>query len=78
MRLTEANEGDVVEIVELKGGRGFIRKMYGHGIYAGKIIKVIRGAPFNGPLLVEDIDSGGRVMIGRGMADKIKIKDAKK
>jgi len=34
---------------------------------------VIARAPFSGPLLVEDVVTGARVMIARDLAEKIEV-----
>jgi len=47
--------------------------MAGFGIHEGKIIRLIKAAPFHGPLLIEDTASGARTMIGRGMAGTVEV-----
>jgi hypothetical protein len=39
---------------------------------------VVRAAPFRGPLLIEDISSGARTMIGRGIASHVEILNEKR
>jgi Fe2+ transport system protein FeoA len=71
----ELKQGDVAVINRISGGRGILARMSGLGLYEGKKIKVVQAAPFRGPLLVEDVSSGARVMIGRGVASHVEIRD---
>lgn len=75
MTLLELKQGDVAVINRISGGRGILARMSGLGLYEGKKIKVVQAAPFRGPLLVEDVSSGARVMIGRGVASHVEIRD---
>jgi Fe2+ transport system protein FeoA len=43
------------------------------GLFEGRKICVIARAPFKGPLLVEDVITGARVMIARDLARHIEI-----
>jgi Fe2+ transport system protein FeoA len=71
----ELKQGDVAVINRISGGRGILARMSGLGLYEGKKIRVVQAAPFRGPLLVEDVSSGARVMIGRGVASHVEIRD---
>lgn len=73
MTLLELKEGTVAEVRELLGGKAFAERLQGFGLCVGRKVKVVQTAPFNGPLLVEDIESGARIMIDRGMAGKIEV-----
>lgn len=75
MTLLELKQGDVAVINRISGGRGILARMSGLGLYEGKKIRVVQAAPFRGPLLVEDVSSGARVMIGRGVASHVEIRD---
>ena len=43
------------------------------GLFEGRRICVIARAPFSGPLLVEDVATGARVMIARDLAGHIEM-----
>jgi Fe2+ transport system protein FeoA len=75
LTLLELKLGDVGVINRISGGKGILARMSGLGLYEGKKIKVVQAAPFHGPLLVEDLSSGARVMIGRGVASHVEIID---
>ncbi len=75
MTLLELKQGDVAVINRISGGRGILARMSGLGLYEGKKIRVVQAAPFRGPLLVEDVSSGARVMIGRGVASHVEIRN---
>jgi len=71
MVLLDAKDGMNVKIVGIRGGRGLESKCRQLGICPGDQAKIIRHAPFNGPLLIE---VGGRdIALGRGVAAKIII-----
>lgn len=73
MNLLELKEGIVAVISRIGGGKGVATRMTGLGLYEGKKVRVIQAAPFRGPLLVEDVVSGARTMIGRGIASHVEI-----
>ncbi len=77
MTLLELKEGDTAVISRVSGGKGVSARMAGLGLHAGKKVRVVRAAPFRGPLLIEDISSGARTMIGRGIASHVEILDEK-
>jgi len=77
LKLLELKEGDVATISRIDGGRGTVTRMAGLGLYPGKKIRIIQAAPFRGPLLIEDLLSGTRTMIGRGIASMVEIRDEK-
>ena len=43
------------------------------GVYPGETLKIIRSAPFAGPILVEA--NGCRFILGRGMAAKVIVEE---
>jgi len=62
-------------ITELEGGRGFKQNLRTMNIREGKEITVITREPAGGPLVVK-VDNT-TVTIGRGMASKIILEDAR-
>ena len=73
MSLAEVDNGRVVLIRAFQGGRRFIERLNSMGIYEGMKVRTIRHAPFNGPVMIQGVDSPLKVMIGRGMAQKIEV-----
>ena len=71
--LLELKKGTIAVIHRLNGGKGISARMAGLGLYEGKRIRVISTAPFSGPLMVEDLSSGARIMIGRGIASRVEV-----
>ena len=77
MSLCEVESGEIVIIKKLCVGRGLIQRLNAMGLYEGMKISVVRHAPFSGPILIEGVDVPVRVMIGRGMAEKIEVESIK-
>jgi len=73
LRLLELKQGDTAVIDRINGGAGMRYRMDGFGLREGKRIRLIMAAPFRGPLLLEDLGSGARIMIGRGMAESVEV-----
>jgi Fe2+ transport system protein FeoA len=73
LTLLELKQGETAVVTGITGGRTARARMAGFGIYEGKRIRLIKAAPFQGPLLVEDTASGARTMIGRGMAGSVEV-----
>jgi Fe2+ transport system protein FeoA len=78
LTLLELKEGDTAVISRIAGGRGVSSRMAGLGLHEGKKIRVVQAAPFRGPLLIEDVLSGARTMIGRGVASHVEIRGEKR
>ena len=75
MTLLDIKAGAEAKVFAIHGGRHFVERLNSFGFYDGVAIKLIRAAPFHGPLLIENIESGARIMVGRGMAAKIEIRN---
>jgi len=73
MYLSECGSGEIVAIKRFQGDKRFVERMNAMGLYEGSKIRIIRHAPFKGPILIEDIKSSVRIMIGLGMAQKIEV-----
>ena len=76
MRLTldKVSPGRRVKVLAIEGGRGCRQQLFGLGVYPGEVLKVIRSAPFAGPIVVEA--NGTTFMIGRGMAQRVVVEAA--
>ena len=71
MVLVDAPVGATVMILSFRGGIGFEKKMRQLGLMPGDCARMLRLAPFEGPLLVEV--RGREVALGRGVASKILV-----
>ena len=69
--LSEAGEQAVLKILLIMGGWGVRRSLNRMGIQPGDHVRVLRRAPFGGPVLIDN--RGNRVAVGRGMAEKIRV-----
>ena len=69
--LLEVNNGKWVRVVNLAGGVAMERRLAQLGFLPGNKVRVIRSAPFHGPLLL-DVE-GREIVLGRGVACKIMV-----
>jgi len=75
MTLIELREGTVAEVTAVGGGKVVAERLQSYGLFIGQHVKVVRAAPFRGPLMIEDVDSGARMMIARDMAGFVGVRD---
>ncbi len=61
------------QVVEITGGIGLQNHLDSLGIRKGKLVQKIAIHPLRGPIVIE-LD-GTRIAIGRGMANKILVKE---
>lgn len=71
--LCQVPVGQIVTITFIEGGHGFQTRILSMGLHPGNRVKVIRSSPFKGPLLIENLDQGFCLALGRGMAAKIMV-----
>jgi ferrous iron transport protein A len=71
INLSEAANDASLKILAISGGMGSRRHLNNIGIQPGDEIRVVRRAPFGGPVLIEN--HGTQVAVGRGMAEKIRV-----
>jgi ferrous iron transport protein A len=71
MLLIEAQNGASVRIGHFHTGAGLSAKLRQLGLVPGDIAKVIRHAPFRGPILLEI--RGREIALGRTIAAKIEV-----
>lgn len=72
MKLLDAPKGQLVKIVEYRGGKGVQSKLRQLGLTPGREVKILRYAPLGGPVMI-DVE-GRSVAVGRGIAARIQIK----
>jgi len=74
MDLLQVDNGIWVKVLRFAGSGGLDLKMRSMGLLPGDYARVIRQAPFGGPILVE---FGGRaIALGRGIASKIEVEES--
>lgn len=67
------SEGETAAIQALRSDGATLRRIQSLGLFEGRRLCLIARAPFSGPLLVEDVGSGARVMIARDLARCIEM-----
>jgi Fe2+ transport system protein FeoA len=67
------SEGDTAAIQAVHSDGPTRRRIQSLGLFEGRQLCLIARAPFSGPLLVEDVGSGARVMIARDLARCIEM-----
>jgi len=67
--LSECHSGIIVDI---RGGRGLVRRLIDMGLTSGTLVHIIKSAG-PGPVLIEV--RGSRIAVGRGIAMKIFVKE---
>jgi Fe2+ transport system protein FeoA len=73
MTLLQLKKGNIATVSKLSGGKSVIARMSDLGLREGKTIQLLRKAPFHGPLLVEDVNCGAKIMISRKIALSIEV-----
>jgi Fe2+ transport system protein FeoA len=73
LTLLDLGDGETAAIHALHSEGVARRRIQALGLFEGRRVCVIARAPFSGPLLVEDVVSGARVMIARDLAEKIEV-----
>jgi ferrous iron transport protein B len=74
IRLSEAKIGQEITLFRIDGGRGMKKKLAEMGFVPGEKVKRIESSA-NGPVIV--VVKGTKIAIGRGMADKIIVRETK-
>lgn len=70
--LTDLEPNQKGEIISIVGGFTAVKRLADLGLTSGTKIKVIKMAPFSGPIKIEV--HGSRLVLGRGLASKILVK----
>ncbi|HEX16582.1 MAG TPA: ferrous iron transport protein A [Deltaproteobacteria bacterium] len=73
LTLDQIPPGRKVKVLSIEGGWGCRQQLFGLGVYPGEVLRVIRSAPFAGPIIVEA--RGTTFMIGRGMARRVVVEE---
>jgi ferrous iron transport protein A len=67
--ITRLPIGTAAEIISIKGNRSVWQRLHEVGLHIGDRVRVIRRAPFDGPLLVDC--NGHEIALGRSIAANI-------
>jgi ferrous iron transport protein A len=71
LTLYEAGDHASLKVLAILGGWETRRSFNQIGIHAGDRIRVLRRAPFGGPLVIDN--QGTHVAVGKQLAQKIKV-----
>ena len=71
INLLQAPIGAHVRIHSFTGGKGLDLKLRQYGLFAGDEARLLRLAPFGGPLLIEI--NGREIALGRGVAAAVQV-----
>jgi len=74
LSLLELTEGATAAIHALHSDGVTRKRIEAMGLFEGRRVCLIARAPFKGPLLVEDVVTGARVMIARDLAVNIEVR----
>jgi len=72
--LLQVQVGEVVRIQSLEGGKTLATKFRQYGLFIGDQVRVLRQAPFDGPLLLEV--NGREIALGHGIAARVIVEAA--
>lgn len=70
--LTDLEPNQKGEIISIMGGLTATKRLADLGLISGTNIKVLKKAPFSGPIKIEV--RGSRLALGMGLASKILVK----
>ncbi len=73
MDLLDIESGKWVRILAYQGGRRFEHRLRQLGLLPGQCARVLRHAPFGGPLLIEVHQR--QLALGRGVAARIEVEE---
>jgi ferrous iron transport protein A len=71
MHLIDVDSGQWVRVTSIRGGRHLEGKLRQLGLLPGDQARVMRHAPFGGPIMIEV--NGRTIALGRGIASKIAV-----
>ena len=72
MPLINLKPGEKGTVAFAFGGRGLVRRLTEMGLTPGTEVKILRSAPFHGPLEIEV--RGSSLALGYGVASKVFVK----
>jgi ferrous iron transport protein A len=72
LNLYQAGTSTALKVLLIQGGWETRRCFNEMGIHSGDQVRVLRKAPFGGPLVIEN--QGTQVAIGKQLAEKVQVK----
>lgn len=75
MTLADLKHGQMAEIAEIHAESAERERLNAFGLDCGGRFRLLRAAPFGGPLLIEELLSGARTMIAREVAAHIEVSE---
>ena len=72
--VSDLKDGETAEVIKINGGFGMQQHLASLGIKTGIIVKRLLSGREQGPVMVEV--KGHKIVIGRGMAANISIREA--
>lgn len=76
MSLDEARVDQVLVVKNIIAGHRALKRLLSLGINIGDRVRVLHFGPFGGAILIEDLDTGVKVALGKGIARKIIVENA--
>ncbi|MGD0277954.1 MAG: FeoA family protein [Smithella sp.] len=73
MTLLKMKIGNTAVVKKFNSAKHIASRMSDLGFHAGKRIRLLRTGLFHGPLLVEDMECGAKIMISREIASCIEV-----
>ena len=73
-RLIDIEKGMQVKIASIEGEPRYMTRLNQSGLYPGDLARVVRFAPFKGPVLLEV--RGMQIALGRNIAERILVEVA--
>lgn len=73
LSLLNVNTKSQMRVIKISGGKEILKRLHDFGIYPGGLIKLIKKAPFGGPLLIEDLESKSKIVIDTKLASNIHV-----
>lgn len=71
MRLLDVEKEMIVKVVDFEAGWRLRARLAQYGLYPGDRVRLVRAAPFGGPVLIEV--NGREIALGRGVAARIRV-----
>jgi ferrous iron transport protein A len=72
--LDQMRGGETGEIIDVRGGRGVVRRLTEIGLAPGTRVRMVSGAGRSGPLIVNVGDA--KIGLGRGMARRVLVRQS--
>lgn len=71
LNLYQADTSTALKVLLIQGGWETRHSFNEMGIHSGDLVRIVRRAPFGGPLVIEN--QGTQVAIGKQLAEKVQV-----